>query len=51
LTAPAFSQQAPAPTISPTTIPASGRWLRINQDSAPAIAGMTANNIATDAAP
>ena len=40
-----------APTTRPTAIPMSGRWPNISHDSRPATAGMTANSIATAAAP
>ena len=40
-----------APTTKPTAIPISGRWPSISHDNTPATAGMTANSIATAAAP
>jgi hypothetical protein len=46
-----FSQQAAAPITRPTAIPTSGRWPSINHESSPATAGMTANSMATAAAP
>jgi hypothetical protein len=47
----ALSHTAAAPITSPTPMPMSGRWPSISHDSRPATAGMTANSIATAAAP
>src|SRR4029077_12353594 len=47
----AFSQKPAALTTRPSAIPTSGRCPNISHDSSPATAGMTANSIATAAAP
>ncbi|MDT5147213.1 MAG: hypothetical protein QOC58_1858 [Mycobacterium sp.] len=46
-----MSQHASAPASNPTATPASGRWPSISHDSTAATAGMTANSMATAAAP